>query len=121
MAEADPPAWGAERITEHSILGLASVAAWVTFTFDGEAVEAIAGEPLLAALLASGRRVLRTMPRFGDPRGGYCLVGRCADCMVVVDGIPSVRACMTAVAAGMVVRTQHGAADDRDLSEEPAE
>ncbi len=84
----------------------------VVFTFDGEEIVGREGEPLLPALLASGVRVLRTMPEFGDPRGGYCLIGRCSDCQVVVDGVPSVRACMTLVQDGMDVRTQHGLGTD---------
>lgn len=99
---------GAQRVTSHPILGELPSAAPVVFTFDGERVEARSGETLLPALLAAGVRVLRTMPEFGDPRGGYCLIGRCADCQVVVDGVPGVRACVTRVADGMVVRTQHG-------------
>ena len=80
----------------------------VEFTFDGAAVEGREGEPIAAALFAAGYRVLRTMPRFGDARGGYCMIGRCTDCMVVVDGIPNVPACLTPVSAGLVVRTQRG-------------
>jgi aerobic-type carbon monoxide dehydrogenase small subunit (CoxS/CutS family) len=48
------------------------------------------------------------MPRFGDARGGYCMIGRCTDCLVVVDGLPNVPACRTPVSAGQAVRTQHG-------------
>jgi predicted molibdopterin-dependent oxidoreductase YjgC len=99
---------GAQRVTSHPILGDLPPARPVVFTFDGEIVTGREGEALLAALLASGIRVLRTMPELGDPRGGYCLVGRCSDCQVVVDGVPSVRACMTSVRDGMVVRAQHG-------------
>jgi aerobic-type carbon monoxide dehydrogenase small subunit (CoxS/CutS family) len=80
----------------------------VEFTFDGAAVSGREGEPIAAALIAAGYRVLRTMPRFGDARGGYCLVGRCTDCLVVVDGLPNVPACRTPVSAGQAVRTQHG-------------
>lgn len=80
----------------------------VEITFDGRRIEARAGEPLAAALYRAGVRVFRTMPDTGEARGGYCLVGRCADCLVVVDGVPNVRACVTPVAAGMAVRTQHG-------------
>lgn len=117
-AESGPPAWGAERITEHPILGASAAAEWVAFVFDGEPVTGIAGEPLLAALLAAGYRVLRTMPRFDDSRGGYCVVGRCADCMVIVDGVSSVRACMTNVAPGMEVRTQYGLGDSVEQRDE---
>lgn len=100
--------FGAQRITSHPILGDLLLAKPVVFSFDGEEFTGREGEPLLTALLASGVRVLRTMPELGDPRGGYCLVGRCSDCQVIVDGVPSVRACMTLVREGMVVRTQHG-------------
>ena len=36
------------------------------------------------------------------------MIGRCTDCLVVVDGIPNVPACLTPVSAGLVVRTQRG-------------
>src|SRR5215207_2714785 len=100
--------FGATRITAHPILGDLPPVPIVEFTFDGSAVSGRDGEPIAAALLAAGYRVLRTMPRFGDARGGYCMVGRCTDCLVVVDGIPNVPACRTPVSAGQVVRIQHG-------------
>ena len=99
---------GATRITSHPILGDLPPVPLVEFTFDGHTVSGRDGEPIAAALFAAGYRVLRTMPRFGDARGGYCMIGRCTDCLVVVDGLPNVPACRTAVAAGQVVRTQHG-------------
>ncbi len=109
MADVD---FGARRVTSHPILGDLPLAMPVAFTFDGETVMGREGEPLLPALLAAGVRVLRTMPDLGDPRGGYCLIGRCSDCQVVVDGVPSVRACVTTVQGGMVVRTQYGLGTD---------
>ena len=84
----------------------------VTFTFDGRTITARSGEPLSAALIAAGVRVFRTMPHTGEARGGYCLVGRCTDCLVVVDGRPNVRACVTPVRAGMAVATQRGLGED---------
>jgi hypothetical protein len=99
---------GATRITTHPILGHLPPVPLVEFTFDGAAVSGRDGEPIAAALIAAGYRVLRTMPRFGDARGGYCMVGRCPDCLVVVDGLPNVPACRTPVSAGQAVRTQHG-------------
>jgi len=86
-------------------------AAWdrgnpVSLTFDDLEIIARDGEPLMAALLAAGVRVLRTMPKSGEARGGYCLVGRCNDCLVAVDGEPNVRACVTPVRPGMRVQTQ---------------
>ena len=99
---------GAARITIPPVLGDLAQAPDIQFSFDGSVGGGREGEPIAAALFAAGYRVLRTMPRFGDARGGYCMIGRCTDCMVVVDGIPNVPACLTLVAAGLDVRTQHG-------------
>lgn len=99
---------GAARIDPHPLLGSSSPAEVVSITFDGGEVEAYRGESLLAALLAAGVRAVRSMPLTGELRGGYCLVGRCADCLVIVDGVPNTRACVTPVCAGMVVETQRG-------------
>lgn len=80
----------------------------VTFRFNGEMVEGIQGEPVAVALLAANVRVFRTMSETGEPRGGFCFTGRCADCLMVIDGVSGVRACLTPVRAGMTVETQHG-------------
>src|SRR5215210_7520267 len=100
--------FGAARMTAHPILGDLPSVPLVEFTFDGAAVVGRDEEPIVAALFAAGYRVLRTMPRFGDARGGYCMIGRCTDCLVVVNGTPNVPACLTSVAAGLAVETQLG-------------
>ena len=78
----------------------------LVFSFDGAPITAFRGETVAAALLASGHRTLRSTPLRHEPRGIYCGMGACFDCLVVIDGKPSRRACMTPVAAGMVVETQ---------------
>jgi predicted molibdopterin-dependent oxidoreductase YjgC len=108
MGKRTDAAHGARRIELHPLLGAPVAADVVSITFDGGVLPAYRGESLLAALLAAGIRAVRSMPRTGELRGGYCLVGRCSDCMVVVDGVPNTRACVTPVCAGMVVETQHG-------------
>jgi hypothetical protein len=100
--------FGAARLSAHPILGDLPSVPLIEFTFDGEVIAGREGEPIAAALFVAGYRVLRTMPRFGDARGGYCMIGRCTDCLVVVDGIPNVPACLTPVSAGLAVRTQRG-------------
>jgi hypothetical protein len=62
----------------------------------------------LAALLAAGIRVCRTMPHGDEARGGYCLVGRCADCLMEVDGELNVLTCVTPLRDGMRVAIQRG-------------
>ena len=65
----------------------------LTFTLDGETIAAFEGETIAAALMAAGRRVLRLTQVEGRPRGVFCGMGACFDCLVVVDGAPSRRAC----------------------------
>ena len=75
---------------------------------DGQPLVAFEGESVAAALLASGRRALRTTARRGEPRGMYCGIGTCFDCVMTVDGRPNVRTCQTPVRAGMRVESQRG-------------
>jgi predicted molibdopterin-dependent oxidoreductase YjgC len=76
------------------------------FTFDGEAITAYAGESIAAALLANGHRHWRTTPRRVEPRGLYCGIGVCYECLVEIDGAPGRRACMIEVQGGMRVASQ---------------
>ena len=78
----------------------------LTITVDGEVVEAFAGESVAALLLANGRRVFRRTDKTHSPRGLFCGMGVCFDCLVNIDGVPNVRACMTPVRAGMVIETR---------------
>ena len=90
------------------MLGVQPAVEAVSFTLDGRPMRGRAGEPVIAALFAAGVRVLRTMPRTGEARGGYCLVGRCSDCLMTIDGELNVRTCATPLREGMRVETQHG-------------
>ncbi|MCF8105267.1 MAG: (2Fe-2S)-binding protein [Desulfohalobiaceae bacterium] len=73
----------------------------ITVYVNGREVLAYAGESLHAALLAAGFFVLR---RAGsEPRGFFCGMGVCYDCLVTVDGRPGQRACMTRVEDRMEV------------------
>jgi sarcosine oxidase subunit alpha len=71
--------------------------------FNGEPVEACEGETIAAALVAAGHRTLRRTSRRADPRGLFCAMGVCFDCLVEVDGRTGVRACMTRARDGMRV------------------
>lgn len=74
----------------------------VEFTFAGRAVTARAGDTVAMALWAAGEPVLRHSSRDGAPRGVFCNMGVCYECLVRVDGA-TVRACTTMVRPGMVV------------------
>lgn len=75
----------------------------VTIEVDGQPIEGRAGETIATALLARGRRTLRRTRVKGRPRGLFCAMGICFDCLVTVDGQSSVRACVATVEPGMRV------------------
>ena len=100
-----------ERIKEHPILGVQEKVELVKFTFDGKEIEGYEWEPIAAALKAAGVLVHRYTLKEHKPRGIFCAIGRCTDCVMVVNGEPNVRTCITPLAAGMDVRTQYGVSD----------
>lgn len=77
----------------------------VRISFDGAPVHAHEGESIAAALLADGWRATRVTRRGGRPRGLFCAIGSCHDCLVRVDGSGPVRSCLTPVRDGMAVTT----------------
>ena len=79
-----------------------------SITVDGAAVPAEVGEPLAAVLLRLDPPTTRTTPVRGEPRGPYCMMGVCFDCLAIVDGTPSTQTCRIAVRDGMRVERQHG-------------
>lgn len=72
------------------------------FHFAGEPVSTRPGETIAAALVAQGL-IQQATARNGEPRGLFCGMGVCHDCLVSVDGQIAVRACMTKAVAGMRV------------------
>ena len=52
-----------------------------------------------------GRRTLHHTETGHAPRGLYCGIGLCFGCLVTVDGVAGVRACVTQVRAGMCIVT----------------
>lgn len=83
----------------------------VTFSFEGQPVEGQIGESVAAALTAAGIRDLRDSVVSGAPRGIYCMMGACFDCLVEIDGVPNRQACMTEVREGLKVRRQAGSVE----------
>ena len=80
----------------------------VTISVDGRPVAARKGDSVAAAMLAAGIVQNRTTPVSAAPRGPYCMMGVCFECLVMIDGIGSRQGCMTLGADGMVVETQLG-------------
>ncbi len=75
---------------------------------DGQKVLAYEGETIAAALLAAGVLVCRLTPKNHQPRGVFCGIGICHECLMVVNGVPNVRTCQTLATPGCRVKTQHG-------------
>jgi len=96
------------RVLDHPILGKAELGKPVTIEVDGQPVPAFEGEPIAAALIAAGYKVFHRTVKAGKPRGVFCAIGRCTDCMMIVDGKPNVRTCVTPVVDGMKIQTQIG-------------
>ena len=78
---------------------------------DGQTMLAHEGETIAAVLLAAGRKIFRTTSKNGRPRGLYCGIGLCHDCLVVLNGEPNVQACQTLVSPGCRIDTQNGLGD----------
>lgn len=81
----------------------------VTYFLNGEECHAFRGQNVAAAILNNGRRILRST-RFGmKPRGIFCGIGICFDCLVVIDDLPNQRACLVEITEGMRIQVQVGA------------
>jgi sarcosine oxidase subunit alpha len=94
------------RIKSHPILAVPERET-IEFTWQGETLEAKAGETISSALFANGIRIFGHHPKDGAPQGMFCANGQCAQCTVIADGLP-VKACMTQVQPGMVVEPVSG-------------
>lgn len=79
------------------------------FQFDGAPISAVPGQSIGAALVAAGRRSWRRTRFAGEPRGIFCGIGVCFDCLVTVNDRPNRRACLVTAQDGDQVTTQDGA------------
>ena len=77
----------------------------VHLQFDGEAMTAFDGDNLAAALLRAGKVEFRTAAK-NDPRGPYCMMGVCFECLVEIDGIGHQQACLLSVKNGMIIKRE---------------
>lgn len=96
------------RIEKHPILDDFNKGRLVEFTFDGRTLTGYEGEPIAIALEDQGVMIHRYTVRNHEPRGVFCAIGRCTDCVMIVDGMANIRTCITPLREGMVVQTQYG-------------
>jgi predicted molibdopterin-dependent oxidoreductase YjgC len=81
----------------------------VRLSFDGNEIDALEGETIAAALAAKDIVAVR-QARSGAPRGPFCGMGVCFDCLVTVNGERDVRACRRRAQDGDELTTQGPAA-----------
>lgn len=84
-----------------------------TVEFDGREITVLPGRTVAAALWSDGTLAWRATRVRGEPRGVFCGIGICFDCLVTVNGVPNQRACLVVLAPGDVVRSQEGTGHDR--------
>ena len=88
----------------------------VAFVLDGAPAIARAGDTVAAALLANGVVITRRSPISGEPRGAYCMMGVCFECLVTIDGVGNRQGCLVTVSNGMRIET---GASRRNLTAPP--
>jgi predicted molibdopterin-dependent oxidoreductase YjgC len=81
----------------------------IDLTINGVAVQCREGDSVAAALIAAGFNECRDTAVKEVPRGPFCMMGVCYDCLVMIDGQPNQQACMTRVRSGMNIERQLGA------------
>ncbi|MFH0515890.1 (2Fe-2S)-binding protein [Streptomyces sp. M41] len=83
-----------------------------TVTLDGREIEALPGQTVAAALWTAGVTAWRSTRHEGRPRGVFCGIGVCFDCLVTVNDRPNQRACLLPLHPGDAIRTQEGTGHD---------
>ena len=81
----------------------------IRFVFEGETLLACRGDSVAAAILTAGHWRTRATPVSGAPRGPFCMMGMCFECLLEIDGAPNRQGCMVEVEEGMTVRRMEGA------------
>jgi len=94
------------RIEKHPILDIPKRKR-VAFTWNGQTLEGYEGEMIASALIANDIHIFGHHPKDNSPQGMFCANGQCSQCMVIAGGLP-VKACMTPLREGDVVKSLEG-------------
>lgn len=73
-----------------------------SFTFDGTEIPFQPGQSFGAALMDAGIRSWRTTRVNEKPRGLFCGIGACYDCLITINGQLNQRACLASAEDGAV-------------------
>src|SRR3954470_3368426 len=75
---------------------------------DGDPIEAQPEDTIAGALLRNGITTFTRSIKYHRPRGPFCLAGSCGQCLMRVDGVPSLLACRILAREGMRCERQNG-------------
>ncbi|MCP3425215.1 (2Fe-2S)-binding protein [Rothia sp. AR01] len=73
--------------------------------FDGTVIYAKPGQSVAAALMDAGIRSWRSTRVNDKPRGLFCGIGICYDCLLTINGQPNQRACLAPADEGTICET----------------
>jgi predicted molibdopterin-dependent oxidoreductase YjgC len=104
-------------MSDHSPGDTRSIGTPVTVSFDGRPLAAAPGQSIGAALVSNGITAWRSTRKEARPRGLFCGIGICFDCLVTVDGEANQRACLVEVREGMEI--QGSCTQDVESRQEP--
>jgi len=77
-------------------------------SLDGDALDAQPGDTVASALLRNGITTFTRSIKYHRPRGPFCLAGSCGQCLMRIDGVPSLPACRVEAQEGMRCERQNG-------------
>jgi len=95
-----------EDITKHPILDIPDRKK-IDFSFDEKKLIGFEGMVISSALFLNKIKIFGHHVKDNSPQGIFCANGQCAQCNVIVDGIP-VKACMTPLKEGMIIESCNG-------------
>ena len=82
----------------------------VSVSFEGRDLRVRTGLTVAAALLEAGITHFHDAPVTASPRGPFCMMGVCFDCLLIIDGMANQQSCMTEIREGMRIERQSGTA-----------
>lgn len=91
----------------------------LSLTIDGESIRGVLGQSIAGVIMANDRLGFRQTAHRNRPRGVFCGIGVCFDCLVEVNGLSDVRACQRKAREGDVVVTQHDPAPHDSAPHDP--
>ena len=108
------------RVWEHPILKF-DRGRELFISMNGKTIKAFEGETVAVALYAAGVMQFSYSSVRHRPRGPFCMIGKCSQCFMRVNGIPHVRTCITPVEDRMVVEVESGHDVDLPTPSRPIE